>query len=126
MTFIERTYFTSGKLELEYETSDGVKNGVFRRYHENRVLACESNYVDGVRSGLFKFWYESGQIETEGWFEDGKEFIRNCWLEDGTQTMWEGTGYWLRKWPPIPGTEITEQHFKDYVRIGHKSLDVHS
>lgn len=125
MISIERAYFPSGRLELEYETHDGVKHGSFRRYYENGVLACESTYANGSRSGSFKFWFENGQIEVEGWVEDGIEYIKNSWLEDGTQTMKEGTGYWLRKWPPIPGTEITEQHFANYVRTGHKLIGHH-
>jgi hypothetical protein len=125
MTSIERTYFPSGRIELEYETLDGVKHGFFRRYHENGVIACESHFIQGSRSGDFKFWYANGQIEDEGWVEDGKEFSRNCWLEDGTQTMKDGTGYWLRRWPPIPGTEITEQYFEHYVRVGHKVIGRH-
>ena len=125
MIGVEKTYFPSGIVELEYETSEGVRHGRFRRYHENGVLACETHYANGVRNGQYKFWYENGQIEDEGWYEEGKQFIQNCWLEDGNQTMKDGSGYWLRKWPPIPGGEITEQHFENYVHVGRKVVGSH-
>lgn len=126
MNTIERTYFPNGSVELEFEVLDGVKHGVLRRYHPNGAMACQANYVLGSRNGAFSFWFPNGQLEEEGWFEAGKEFIRNAWLEDGTQTMKDGTGYWLRCWPPIPGTDITEQHFENFVRTGHRVVGRHT
>lgn len=121
MKQVERTFFPSGKVELEYCTLDGVKHGTYTRYYENGQIAIESNYVRGLRHGDWKAWYENGQLEEIGRYVSGKYHVSDFWAEDGKQLLRDGTGMAIRKYGATLG-DVYEQYFENGEFKGEKKI----
>ncbi|MFK7796411.1 MAG: hypothetical protein AB8E82_03080 [Aureispira sp.] len=45
---------------------NGIKQGVFKQYHDNGQLAYETTYQNDAPIGVFKRYYDNGRIEEEG------------------------------------------------------------
>ena len=97
--------------EINRVDERGLKQGPYKQYHENGVLACENNYVDGKvsgyaigwwnntfiawegdykntrRHGFGKKYHTSGRIQHEGYYIDGIE--EGEYIHDGTITRLE-------------------------------------
>ena len=62
----------------------GVRNGIYRSWHENGQLEEQFSYVDNKRHGDYKLYYENGQLERHYQFVDGWRH-GDCkdWFENG-------------------------------------------
>jgi antitoxin component YwqK of YwqJK toxin-antitoxin module len=60
-----------GRIDLEYEVVNGVKQGVEIEYYPNGRVQSISHYVNNVLNGLLVNYYESGIIEEKAMFEKG-------------------------------------------------------
>ena len=60
-----------GRVDLEYEVVNGVKQGKEIEYYPNGTIQSVSHYVDNVLEGELINYYESGAIEEKALFEKG-------------------------------------------------------
>ena len=77
-------YYKDGitkRSELIY--SNGILQGLQKRYYESGALYSEELYVDGKRNGLLKKYREDGRLMSEAFFKNGfagknlKEYLTN-------------------------------------------------
>jgi antitoxin component YwqK of YwqJK toxin-antitoxin module len=64
-TYVERTYFKSGKPERETPYKNGKINGIVRAYYENGQLKSVTPAVNDQEHGLVKRYYEDGTLMEE-------------------------------------------------------------
>jgi antitoxin component YwqK of YwqJK toxin-antitoxin module len=83
--------FESGSIQFRYArklSEDGtrwIRDGLFRAYYENGILASEGNYSDGLENGLWRDYHVNGQIAAEGSYISGVEAVDwRYWDHDGT------------------------------------------
>jgi antitoxin component YwqK of YwqJK toxin-antitoxin module len=58
-------------------------------------------------------------MKSETEFIDKEFFVQNCWKEDGTQVMKEGTGLYINEYSIFDGViDRNEQEYKNYKRHG--------
>src|SRR3990172_576197 len=70
-TIVKRkTYFESGKIQMEMDLKDGLSHGHFIRYYENGNKQMEGDARDGKLHGHQTAWYENGQKKGEGKYRD--------------------------------------------------------
>lgn len=91
----------SGKL-LEYNISNGKKNGEFILKYMNNTLAMKGNIVDNRNEGTWNYYYPDGKLESSGYFRNDlpdstwKWFFQNGDLkETGKYDMGKRDGKWL-------------------------------
>ncbi|MFT5822953.1 MAG: antitoxin component YwqK of YwqJK toxin-antitoxin module [Crocinitomix sp.] len=76
--------FENGDTAAIAEYTEGVKNGVTRKWYEGGQLKFEGHYKDGNYEGSVTEWYPSGQAYSLFNYENGKEVGRQqAWLENG-------------------------------------------
>jgi len=57
-------------------SSDGTKwirDGLFREYYQNGIIASEGNYKNGLEDGLWTDYHEDGKIAAKGNYLNGNE-----------------------------------------------------
>jgi|SaaInl59LU_5_DNA_1037362.scaffolds.fasta_scaffold35942_1 antitoxin component YwqK of YwqJK toxin-antitoxin module len=72
---------------------NGILNGQSYTLYPNGTLHSAGNYLEGEAEGLFMEWYESGEMKSVFNYSKGLGSVVDFWLEDGTQTAKNGTGY---------------------------------
>lgn len=99
-----REYYNNGTLKLEMQIRDGVPEGPYIVYFENRKPREVCSYKDGKLHGLWRSYDISGQLISEAEYKNGqKHGTWRIWDELGTQryemNYYEGkkTGIW-RMW----------------------------
>ncbi len=97
-----KDYYKNGVLQMEGAYSDKnyrYKEGEFVYYYENGKLSSVENYSNNALLGYFKKMYPNGQKNYEGTYlePDGPGLYWNYWLEDGTQKVTNGNGYYEKK-----------------------------
>lgn len=144
ITGLFRSYFESGQLKDEINYLNGEQtgeqteyyekgnkkfsltksqnpNGIFHsHYYENGNLKSTEIYVSKYdRDGKWIQYYPNGQMKSETEFIDKEFFVQNCWKEDGTQVMKEGTGLYINEYSIFDGViDRNEQDYKNYKRHG--------
>ena len=95
-------YYKSGKVQMKGTTSTRIgitKTGTFLYFYENGKRKSILNYEKDKPIGAYFEFYETGEKKLEGVWTDSKENvipnikIKNCWNENGIQTINEGTGF---------------------------------
>jgi hypothetical protein len=67
------------------EFKDGVRDGVWKIYHESGRLEIKGNFKDGKEEGLFEVYHQNGQLKEKGNFKDGeKDGLWELFNRDGT------------------------------------------
>ena len=64
-------------------------------YHDrinNNQLKLEVNFKNGIRNGLWKEYHENGQLYGKGRFFNGEMIIQECFNKDGEKKI-NGTQY---------------------------------
>lgn len=70
---LHRKYnYETGKLLEEEHYTDGVVNGICRRYHENGKIYEEYTAVNGEPDGPYKRYDHNGKLVKEGVFKNGR------------------------------------------------------
>jgi antitoxin component YwqK of YwqJK toxin-antitoxin module len=85
-----------------------VQHGPYKRYLENERIALESHYSHGKHDGPGKEWCENGQIQEEWYYKDGEFYPVSYRLENGEQTLVNGTGKAIRKYGTCDELKIEE------------------
>lgn len=80
------TYYDETKMKLKEqyahvqdESGSFLKEGLYRKWHENGQIAVEENFKNGKQEGLGKSWHENGQVKAEGNYKNGK--LEGLWKE---------------------------------------------
>lgn len=68
----------NGVLILEAEFKNGLKNGIFRRYHRNGKLIFNTEYRNGVSTGISQQYFSDGRIKSVRLLHDST-FIYAGW-----------------------------------------------
>ena len=84
-TIVKRkTYFESGKIQMEMDLKDGLPHGHFVRYYENGNKQMEGDARDGKLHGHQIAWYENGQKKGEGEYPGDIQMLGwKDWDEEG-------------------------------------------
>ena len=118
---LKQTFHSNGSLKCIWIERANKIHGVFRRYHENTVLAYEANYEEGKYSGQVKEWNENGQIIEIGFYKGEDYIVEQFWDQNGTQLLKDGTGKVIRYYGTDDHT-IYVEYFKEYVFIDEKKI----
>ena len=58
--------------EVNYPTKDRLsKEGNYKLYFENRILAEEGNYLNNLKTGVWKYYHKNGQLKESITFKAG-------------------------------------------------------
>lgn len=60
-----------GRINLEYEVNNGVKQGRETEFYPNGTIQSVSHYADNVLDGELINYYENGAVEERAIFEKG-------------------------------------------------------
>jgi len=139
-----KSYFDNGKPRDEIEYKNGKQTGIRTEfyengnkkfsitYSENPIGRLHSNYYDNGnlksteiyitendRDGKWIKYHPNGQIKSETEFIKGDFLVQNCWEEDGTQILKDGTGLYITENTYWEGfTQRNEQEYRNYKRDG--------
>tara|TARA_B100001057_G_scaffold484702_1_gene563188 strand:+ start:335 stop:910 length:576 start_codon:yes stop_codon:yes gene_type:complete len=81
-----RIYKKSSKnnLILEFNTKDGLYNGIYKEYFEDGILKKESNYYSGVLQGRERIFFKNGQLLEDVNYKSGNlNGVRNVYWNNG-------------------------------------------
>lgn len=65
------------------QTENGLKEGLWRKFHENGQLSAEGEYSADLKEGLHRQWQKNGTLLLEGWYENGKANGLMKWFHEG-------------------------------------------
>lgn len=71
---VEREYNDDGTLHAEYQTTDGLRNGIGRLYDNEGHLISTDNWVKGKCEGVTWVFNSKGDTILKGYTHDGKMF----------------------------------------------------
>lgn len=102
------SYSEDGTLELRKEFTDGEERIAYQRVggretvvdgmgryverYDNGRIAVEGAVEGGRKAGIWREWYESGKPKRVFEHADGREFLREYYLEDGNRQIRDGSG----------------------------------
>ena len=81
---------STGKKKMEGQYKNGLKNGRWTYWYENRQKKEEGTYKDGKKDGAIAEWYESGQKKYEGTYKGVDGYGDS--IKDGKWTDWYDNG----------------------------------
>ncbi|GAA4239246.1 hypothetical protein GCM10022291_32830 [Postechiella marina] len=117
----ERTeYYENGNKKFSLSKSQKPKGILNSYYYENGNLKSTAIYIsEHERDGKWIQYYPNGQMKSEAEFIDKEFFVQNCWRENGTQIMKDGTGLYINEYSIFDGViDRNEQEYKNYKRHG--------
>ena len=82
--FVEKKYFTSGKIREIRHVKNGVRQGLQTAFWENGRKRFEYIAVNDAYDGELKEWAENGQLFHLAHYKNGQE--------EGIQKMWHANG----------------------------------
>ena len=92
-----------------------------KTYHSNGQLNLEYETFNGLPQGLWKEYYENGQLAEEGEYVEGKYYVKNFWSESGEHLLVNGTGKTIRRFG-VSQSEVYEQYFEKGKFIREKKI----
>ena len=75
--------FQNGKISIECEYKNGLKNGEFSAWYENGNKQFVATFIDNVANSSFKKWHENGNLDIDCHYKNGlqhgasKQFYEN-------------------------------------------------
>ena len=72
----------TGVMIMEMELKNGVKHGMFRRYHTNGKMIFNTEYVNGVSSGISQQYFSDGRLKSVRILHDSL-YIYAGWSDKG-------------------------------------------
>lgn len=113
-------YYSNGNRKFSITESQNPKGNLHTHYYENGNLKSTQIYItDYERDGKWIRYYSNGQMKSETEFINKEFFVQNCWREDGTQIMKNGTGLYIHEYSIIDGVlERNEHEYKNFKRHG--------
>ncbi len=119
-TDIRTEYYENGNKKFSVTKSQNPKGNLHSHYYENGNLKSTEVYITkDDRDGKWIKYYPNGQMKSETEFVNKKFFVQNCWREDGTQILKDGTGLYINESTYWEGfTQRNEQEYLNYKRHG--------
>ncbi len=119
-TGVRTEYYKNGNKKFSITKSQNPKGSLHSHYYENGNLKSTEIYISKYdRDGKWIQYYSNGQMMSESEFIDKEFFVQNCWKEDGTQIMKDGTGLYINEYSIFDGViDRNEQEYKNYKRDG--------
>lgn len=119
-TGIKTEYFENGNKKFSITISQNPKGKLHSHYYENGSLKSTEIYITkDERDGKWIRYYSNGQMQSETEFINKDFFVQNCWKEDGTQILKNGTGLYINENTYWEGfTQRNEQEYFEYKRHG--------
>jgi antitoxin component YwqK of YwqJK toxin-antitoxin module len=113
-------YFENGNKKFAISKSDKPKGYLHSHFFENGNLKSTEIYISKHdRDGKWIQYYPNGQMKSETEFIQGEFLVQNCWKDDGTQIMKDGTGLYINEYSILDGViDRNEQEYKNYKRHG--------
>ena len=113
-------YFENGNKKYSISKSINPVGHLHTHYYENGNLKSTEIYVSKYdRVGKWIQYFPNGQMKSECEFINNEFFVQNCWKEDGTQIMKDGTGLYINEYSIFDGViDRNEQEYKNYKRHG--------
>jgi len=113
-------YYENGNKKFSISKSENPNGYLHSHFYENGKLKSTEIYVsNNDRDGKWIQYYSNGQMKSESEFIKKEFFVQNCWKEDGTQIMKEGTGLYINEYSIFDGViDRNEQEYKNYKRHG--------
>ena len=66
------THYDSGEIETKFSLKQGIEHGLFQRFFRDGRLAIESNYFEGVRNGKYRDYHANGRLNSDQEFKMGE------------------------------------------------------
>ncbi len=119
-TGIRTEYYENGNMKFSITESQKPKGNLHSHYYENGNLKSTEIYVsEHDRDGKWIRYYSNGQLKSETEFVNKEFLVQNCWDEDGTQILKDGTGLYINENTYWEGyTQRNEQEYLNYKRHG--------
>lgn len=119
-TGIRTEYYENGNMKFSISESQNPKGNLHSHYYENGNLKSTEIYVsEHDRDGKWIRYYSNGQMKSETEFVNNEFLVQNCWKEDGTQILKDGTGLYITENTYWDGyTQRNEQEYLNYKRYG--------
>lgn len=119
-TGISTEYYENGNMKFSITESQNPKGNLHSHYYENGNLKSTEIYVsEHDRDGKWIRYYSNGQMKSETEFVNKEFLVQNCWKEDGTQILKDGTGLYINENTYWEGyTQRNEQEYLNYKRHG--------
>jgi len=113
-------YYENGNKKFSISKSDNPNGYLHSQFYENGKLKSTEVYVsNNDRDGKWIQYYSNGQMKSETEFIQKEFFVQNCWKEDGTQIMKDGTGLYINEYSIFDGViDRNEQEYKNFKRHG--------
>lgn len=119
-TGIRTEFYENGNKKFTISYSETPKGKLHSHYYNNGNLKSTEIYITkNDRDGKWIKYHPNGQMKSETEFINGVFFVQNCWKEDGTQILKNGTGLYITENTYWEGyTQRNEQQYKNYKRHG--------
>jgi len=119
-TGIKTEYYENGNMKFSITDSQKPKGNLHSHYYENGNLKSTEIYIsEHDRDGKWIKYYPNGQMKSETEFVNKEFLVQNCWKEDGTQILKDGTGLYITENTYWEGyTQRNEQEYLNYKRHG--------
>lgn len=113
-------YYENGNKKLTISKSDKPKGLLHSEFYDNGNLKSTQIYISkNDRDGKWIQYFSNGQMKSETEFINNEFFVQNCWKEDGTQILKDGTGLYITENTYWEGyTQRNEQEYLNYKRHG--------
>ncbi len=113
-------YYENGNKKFSISKSNNPSGYLHSHFYENGKLKSTAIYVSvNDRDGKWIQYYSNGQMKSETEFIQKEFFVQNCWKEDGTQIMKDGTGLYINEYSIFDGViDRNEQEYKNFKRHG--------
>lgn len=121
---VENFYPNGQPSKLEFLDSKDRKVGEYKEWYENGQLKEHAtNIGQENRNGIRLEYWENGSVKLDVEFKEGIGYFKNCWDQNGIQTMKDGTGLCVNEWgtPPFEYIEITE--YANYKKHGKSIVE---
>ena len=92
--------------QSQHDANGKLKNGVFKEYFKDGMLACVGKYRNGEKIGEWKYYLRNGLLKAIGRFSNGKMTGEWKWYRENGKLMQTGSfddekkaGVWKRYHP---------------------------
>lgn len=80
----QKVYYRNGALESEMYFKEGALDGPYTTYHKNGKIKSSETYKNDMQDGYYQQYYTSGDIEVEGWFKgDARDQLWHYYYPNG-------------------------------------------
>lgn len=85
-------FHENAELKAKGNFVNGWSDGKYYEYYNDGQIALKAEYDKGKPVGTWKYYYSNGQLKESRSYTDSTLLLNSFYLEDGTQTLFNGTG----------------------------------